>query len=281
MYPDIAKLVKIKKSLNLILLFMAVLLPNSVICEENRVVSLAPIATELIYALGAEDSLIGVTDLCKLEDGRKLKRLGAYSAVSLEAVYSLHPSLVLLTEGAENQANMLKALGLRVYEIKTSSLALVKKSILEVSKEISLPKLGEDLVREGEIKLAGLVREGVKSEANPKKVLILFGDEGSHFGSLSFYGIGLSTFYNDLIETIGLRNAFRQNGYNILSLEGVCSIKPDCILFVGDEGSEVELRDLRNCYKDTPIHKCPKSPFLYPGIKYPEIAESIARCKGT
>ncbi len=242
-------------------------------CEVRKIVSLAPVATEVVYALGAESRLIGVTDSCSLKEGQTVRRLGVYSAISPEVVYSLKPDLVVLTEGSENQAKMFIDLGLQVFEVKTSSLKNVQGSILELSKVLGLGKVGNSILNESSIKLDKLkLHDG----SQIKTILILFGDEGSHFSAESYYGIGESTFYDDLVRVLKLENALKQKGYNVMSLEGVCTIKADCVILATDSLNKDKA--IQTCFKKAKFLKVPKSPFLYPGIKYPEIAKSIARC---
>src|SRR5207245_8041803 len=63
-----------------------------------RVVSLVPSVTEILYALNAEDVLVGVTDFCDFPpEARRKPRVGGMIAPSLEAIVAVRPDLAVAT----------------------------------------------------------------------------------------------------------------------------------------------------------------------------------------
>lgn len=91
----------------------------------KRVVSLAPSLTEMVYALGAGPTLMGVTTVCNYpEAARRLPKVGGMEdgGVDLERVLSLKPDLVIaigLFQGSTVEA--LRRLGLRVEVVPSQS----------------------------------------------------------------------------------------------------------------------------------------------------------------
>ena len=84
----------------------------------SRIVSLAPSVTAMLYALGAEDRLVGVTAFCDYPPEAKEKpRIGGMSNPSLEAVVSLRPDLVIMTTDGNPQAvkTRLEDMGIETY----------------------------------------------------------------------------------------------------------------------------------------------------------------------
>jgi iron complex transport system substrate-binding protein len=84
----------------------------------KRIVALAPHATEIVYAAGAGNKLVGTVEYSDFPpEAKKIPRVGGYSRVDLEAVAALKPDLVLAWESGNNmtQVDKLKALGLTVY----------------------------------------------------------------------------------------------------------------------------------------------------------------------
>ena len=62
----------------------------------SRIVSLAPSNTEIIYALGAEDSLVAVTRYCDFpEDAKNKPRIGGWLDINDKLVKSCNPDLIL------------------------------------------------------------------------------------------------------------------------------------------------------------------------------------------
>jgi len=91
-----------------------------------RIVSLVPSVTEIVFALGAEDRLVGVTDFDDYPPGARRKpRVGGMLAPSLEVIASLRPDLVVATtEGnREETVAQLRRLGIPVYLVAAPGLA--------------------------------------------------------------------------------------------------------------------------------------------------------------
>jgi iron complex transport system substrate-binding protein len=102
-----------------------------------RVVSLAPSLTEIAYAVGAGDRLVGVTEHCDFppEASRK-PRVGGIYTLNLEAILSLKPDLILATTEANRDEHIraLERLGLAVYVVHTVDVPSVLDSIGRVGR---------------------------------------------------------------------------------------------------------------------------------------------------
>jgi len=84
----------------------------------RRIVSLVPGVTEILFAIGAQDALVGVTDFCDYPpDARRKARVGDMLAPNLEILVSLRPDLVVATRSGnrEETFDQLKRLSLPVY----------------------------------------------------------------------------------------------------------------------------------------------------------------------
>ncbi len=84
----------------------------------RRIVTLAPHATELLYAAGAGDRLVGTVDYSDYPPAaKKVPRVGSYDRFDLEAISALKPDLIIAWESGNPAAQVakLKALGLTVY----------------------------------------------------------------------------------------------------------------------------------------------------------------------
>ena len=75
-------------------------LPVTVHSEPFRIVSLAPSNTEVLFALGLDDRIVGVTEYCNYPDGALDKeKIGGFSTVSIEKVVALRPDIVVSSCG--------------------------------------------------------------------------------------------------------------------------------------------------------------------------------------
>ena len=95
----------------------------SLAAPPQRIVSTAPSATEMLYALGLGDRVVGVTTFCHYppEAARKPK-IGDYLHPSLEAIAGLRPDLVVSEASGVRHAERLSALDLNVLEIDDATL---------------------------------------------------------------------------------------------------------------------------------------------------------------
>jgi iron complex transport system substrate-binding protein len=94
----------------------------------RRIVSLVPSATELIFALGGEDRLAGVTDYCDWPPAARRKpSVGGMLAPSLESIVALRADLVIATDSGNRQESFdqLRRLGIPVYLVHARSVAQV------------------------------------------------------------------------------------------------------------------------------------------------------------
>jgi iron complex transport system substrate-binding protein len=98
----------------------------------RRIVSLAPHITELLYAAGAGDRLVGTVEYSNYpEAAQRLARVGGYSALDLEAVAALKPDLVIAWASGNRDTHLarLAALGIPVFVSEPHNLADVGRSI--------------------------------------------------------------------------------------------------------------------------------------------------------
>src|SRR5208283_5421107 len=82
----------------------------------HRLISMSPNLTEILYDIGAQDQLIGVTDFCRYppEAGTKDK-VGGYYNPNIEKIVSLKPDMVLLLSFHSDMVTTLKKLNIPVF----------------------------------------------------------------------------------------------------------------------------------------------------------------------
>jgi iron complex transport system substrate-binding protein len=91
----------------------------------RRIVSLAPHITEILYAAGAGETLVGAAELSDYPPAaRQAPRVGGYERLDLERIVRLRPDLILAWESgnAPAQVEKLRALGLRVFVTEARTL---------------------------------------------------------------------------------------------------------------------------------------------------------------
>jgi iron complex transport system substrate-binding protein len=199
----------------------------------QRIVSTAPSITELLYALGLGDRVVGVTRFCRYPPEAQLKpKIGDYTAPNLEAIAALKPDLVVIQTNPIHLADRLAALKLRVLEVDQENIAAIYKSIREVAAATGTEQTGNrlsDSIRDGLNKIHSRV-------ANLPRVRMMFVIGRSPDRLDGLVVVGRASYLNEVIEIAGGENVFRdaKAAYPEVSLEEVMARNPEAIVDMGD-----------------------------------------------
>lgn len=126
-----------------ILVFCVFLLPHLKAAE--RIVSLAPHTTELIYALGAGDKLVAVSDFSNFPaEANSLPSVASYNGVDFEAILRLKPDLIVAWQGGNKPQDLarLSSLGFEVYLSNPVTPDDMTRDIQTLGKTLGLPENG-------------------------------------------------------------------------------------------------------------------------------------------
>jgi iron complex transport system substrate-binding protein len=196
----------------------------------QRIVSLSPPITELLYGIGAFRQVVGVTDYCSYPpEVKKLPSVGGWDGASLEKLFALRPDLIVVddAEGALVEDKYRK-LGLRL-------LIAPLHSVRDVYRTMTL--LGEATGHSQEAaKLAAATRDGLarvsqKTAGLRRPSVVLIVDRAP--GTLrEMYTATAGGYLGELIDIAGGRIAVpaAKDGYGKLSTEDLLAANPDLIL---------------------------------------------------
>lgn len=123
----------------------------------QRIVSLVPSVTEILFALGLEEQIVGVTSFCNFPESALAKpRVGGYSDPSLEAVILQQPDLVFISADSSSPAllSRMEQLGLPVYVVYPRSLEETIAMLRAVGQVTGTAQGGEQLARQLEESVA-------------------------------------------------------------------------------------------------------------------------------
>ena len=94
----------------------------------NRIITLAPSMTEVVFAAGLGDNIVGVTSYCDYpEEALSKPKIGGMSNPSLEAVVSLKPDIVIMTTNGNS-----KEFEVRLREIKIKTYVFESRTIVQL-----------------------------------------------------------------------------------------------------------------------------------------------------
>ena len=195
----------------------------------NRIVSLAPGNTEILYALGLSDRVVGVSTYCDYpEEATTKPKIGGFSEVSIEAVVALEPDVVFATAGVQDRAaEHLTQLGIEVITLDATSLTEVMDGINLAGIVTGQQAIAEELVADMQSRMYK-VQSAIEpwSSENPRTVFY----EVWYDPPIS---VGPGSFIHDLIELAGGVNimANSDSSYPIANLEEIIHSNPSVIVY--------------------------------------------------
>jgi iron complex transport system substrate-binding protein len=191
-----------------------------------RVITLAPNLTEIIYALGQQHRLVGVTTECDYPPEVSSKtRVGDVVNPNLERIIELKPDLVLGST-AGNRIETVRALeqaGVPLYGLDARVMEDIFTSIRNVADLLDVPEVGDLLARQLEERLASLDRT-LRDSPRPTVLLVIWLEP--------LLTTGPDTFLADMLGRAGAESitADLQQKWPRLSLEAVIERDPDYLV---------------------------------------------------
>lgn len=199
----------------------------------RRIVSTAPSATEMLYALGLGDRVVAVTTYCHYPpEAAQKPKIGDYLRPNLETIVSLRPDLVISENTGVRHAERLSSLNLNVLEIDDGSLAGIYDSIRRIGKAADVPDAADALCARMHASLDAI---RVKVARFPRRrILFLVGRTPGRLEDL--IAAGRASHLNELIEIAGGDNVFRDSpaAYAKIPLEELLARNPQVIVDMGE-----------------------------------------------
>jgi len=191
----------------------------------QRIVSLAPSNTEILFALGLGDKVVGVTDWCDYPpEALDKEKVGSYDIPNIEKIVTLTPDLILAAHGTSiDVINTLEGLGLTVFGIKTIDLDDLLNDIRRVGEITDKELEAQALTYEMESRIQAVTDQTEQLEQRPRVFYIIWHDP--------LWTAGAGTFIHELIEKGGGVNICQNiTGYATISIEEVVARDPEIII---------------------------------------------------
>jgi iron complex transport system substrate-binding protein len=207
----------------------------------ERVISLAPNVTEILYALGLEDRLVAVTNQCDQPPVARAKpRVGDVATPSLETLLALKPDLVIGTTlgNPREVVRALEQVGIPLYGVDPHSVSDIFVSIRHIAEVMGVPERGEQLAARLEAQLAGVEQRAVGGP-QPRVLFVIWLEP--------LITVGSDTFLNDVLRRAGAQSvtAGMKESWPRLSLETVIETNPDYLVLPRLPAIETRLAEVR------------------------------------
>lgn len=217
----------------LILVFFVLTLNAS-----ERLVSLSPSITEIIYALEKGDKLVATSSYSLYpKEAQKLPIIGGYTNPNIEKILSYKPTLVIGQEFNEKTLRDLRHFNIKTLKIDLKTIQSIKKSIEILAKHIN---------SNNALKLTSKIDNAIKNASShslrkstkPHSVMIVYGLHVDLRNGI--YIAGQDVFFNDIINECKNTNIYTDNitSQPVLNYENVIALNPDQIIILHSKATE-------------------------------------------
>jgi len=196
--------------------------------EKLRIVSICPGTTEILYALGLGEEIVGVSSFCNYpEDVFKKEKVGSFSRPSLEKIVALRPDVIFATGLEQNESvNMLREYGCKVVLSDPKNMDELFESISQIGRLTYTDTEAQSLIDKMRLELT-TIQDKVKKTPYALKPRVFV-----EIWSDPLMSAGKDSFVDELIAQAGGVNIARDapRPYSIFSPELVIYRDPDYII---------------------------------------------------
>ncbi len=252
----------------------------------ERIAILSPAATQIVFALGAGDRVVGVTRYATFPPRvKKLVVLGGLEDISFEQLTALSPDLIIAQNASERLDEYARARDISLANLQIETREDVYSACREIGRRLGLEREGEGLSR----KIEHALDRVAAMVAGMKRKSVFLSVDRSSGPLIGVLSTGKNTFVTQMVEIAGGRNIFDDMGirYPVISKETLLVRHPEVVLefkpgMVSEEKHALLKKDW-DALSGLPavasgrIHVINHDDALIPGPRMGEVAEQIAR----
>ena len=201
--------------------------------QPQRVVSLSPAVTEIIYALGAQDILVGRTDFCEYPaEALDIPSIGGISNLNVESIMSRNPDLVISgSMVGKKVTDQMDAMGIpMVCVIEKPHFEALYDNIAAIGRLVNKKSAADSLIDNIKLVIEKLIAHNDNSQSSTLNSQLPSVYYVVGFGASGNFTAGGNTFINDIIRMAGGRNIAEDIEGWSYSLEALVQEDPDYII---------------------------------------------------
>lgn len=201
----------------------------------DRAISLAPSITEMVFAAGAGDRLVGVTTYCDYPtEAAKIEKIGDTQTPNIERIIALKPQIVLVSTASQLEAfsNTLAEQGIAVVVIDTAGLEDVLKDIRQLGELLGTTDSADEEIARLSARIRTIDERIRLNEHWGREIGIETPRVFLQISHDPLFTIGRDSFLTDLIKRAGGVSVTESvpTAYPKLSKEAAAALDPDVIL---------------------------------------------------
>ena len=252
-----------------------------------RVISTSPAITEILFAIGAGDRVVGVTAYCNYpKNACRLPSIGGPLYPSTEKWIALKPDLIILQDDSVVLNKHAKVFKIPTLQVSVNNLKNILRSIQVIADATQTSKSGQQLVNKIKRQIDNYRTSIGKTKS--RQVLMLLSDTNDP--SRDLYAVGRNTFLNELLSIAGGENILPDTmaTYPKISKEFIIAKSPEIIIEIGPKSnlSSKDILDRKKEWGKYPTLRAVKNDRLYfiganyiliPGPRLVNILDDLTR----
>jgi iron complex transport system substrate-binding protein len=229
------------KIFSLLLLFMLSLE------AKERIISLSPSITEILFALGAGEDVVATSSYSLYpKEAQNLPIIGGYEKPNLEKIIALSPTLVIGQSYNQSTLENLKKFNIHTLNLNLKTLKGIQNSLVQLAKILHKEPKAIEL----NANITNAITNAPKAKT-PHSVMIVYGLREDLRNAT--YIAGHEIFFDDIILACGNTNAYtsKLTSQPVLSYENIIALNPEQIIILHSHATEANVdvkKALENWY---------------------------------
>jgi iron complex transport system substrate-binding protein len=255
-----------------------------------RIISTAPGITEILFALGLGDRVVGATEYCVYpEAAKRVPRTGTWMSPNMEAILSARPDLVIVQRTAIHDSKKFEAMKLRTFEVQLLTVQDIFDSITSIGGVVGVQAAAAQLRQRLEQELQQ-VRSKVSTLPKVTAMFLVGRSPGALEGMVA---VGSHSYQSEVLELAGGRNIFADSPvpYPKVLHEEILARNPTVIMDMGEHADAAQLTETQinaekslwrrfpnlSAVKNNRVYPISSGVFVVPGPRVVELARQFAR----
>ena len=207
--------------------------PTALTTHQNyqRIIALSPSSVEIVYQLGLDNRLVGVSRFCKFPaDAANKPVVGGYLDLDFEAVLKLQPDCVILLKEQQAIADRLSDLNIKTIAIDHASTDGIASSIQTIGDTFGKTVQAEHIINNIQERIHAITLRNKQANTKPRVLVCISRDTAASYPD-RIIAAGSAGVHQEYIYIAGGINAYQDNiAYPAISREKLLQLDPDIII---------------------------------------------------
>ena len=198
--------------------------------EPQRIVSLSPANTEMLFDLGLGDRIVGDTDFCDYPPAAKnITHVSGFTGISMEKLVAANPDVIFAEDiTGKDVVDQLTSMGYRVIAFKNTNLSMIEQNIRIMGQATGTQGKANALVSDISARVQSVSARTARLTAAQKPSVLLM---AGYLAGQPIYVYGSGTYGDDLFAMAGGTNAAHDvSSFKVMSTEAIIQADPDYIV---------------------------------------------------